>query len=41
MDEIMDDKLQWMNFFMNIGNKFFFAKTEQKKRDGRNLAWFI
>ncbi len=27
--------------FMNVGNKFFFVKIEQKKHDGRNLAWFI
>jgi hypothetical protein len=31
MDENVDEKFQWMNFFMNIGNKLFFAKNEQKK----------
>jgi hypothetical protein len=41
MDENVFDKLQWMNFFMNVGNKFFFVKIERKKHDGRNLAWFI
>jgi hypothetical protein len=41
MDGNVDDKLQWMNFFLNVGNKLFFAKIEQKKQDGRNLAWFI
>ncbi len=41
MDGNVDDKLQWMNFFLNVGNKLFFAKIEQKKQDGRNLACFI
>jgi hypothetical protein len=31
MDENVDEKIKWMNFFMNIGNKLFFAKIEQKK----------
>jgi hypothetical protein len=41
VDENGDEKLQWLNFFMNIGNKLFFVKTKQKKHDGRNLTWSI
>jgi hypothetical protein len=41
MDEIVDDKWQQMNFFMNVGNKCFFVKIEQKKQDRKNLCWFI
>jgi hypothetical protein len=41
MDENVDEKLQSMNLFMNVGNKIFFAKIELKKHDGRNLIWFI
>jgi hypothetical protein len=41
MDENVDDKLQWMILFLNVGNMLFFAKTKQKKHDGRNLAYFI
>jgi hypothetical protein len=32
LDENGDEKLQWMNFFMNIGNKLFFVKTNFKNR---------
>jgi hypothetical protein len=38
INENVDEKLQWMNFFINVGNKFFFAKIKQKKHDGRNLC---
>jgi hypothetical protein len=31
MDNNVDGKLQWVNFFMNVDNKFFFVKTKQKK----------
>ncbi len=33
INENVNNKLQWMNFFINIGNKFFFAKIEKKKRN--------
>jgi hypothetical protein len=42
MDENVNDKWQQMIFFMNVGNKFFFAKIEQKKQDGKtcvDLFW--
>jgi hypothetical protein len=32
MYENVDEKLQWMNFLMNIGNKLFIAKNEQKNK---------
>jgi hypothetical protein len=44
MDEILDDKWKWMNFFMNIGKILFLQKTKQKKQDGKNyvgLFWKI
>ncbi len=31
MDENGDEKWQWMNFFMNIRNKFYFAKKWTKE----------
>jgi hypothetical protein len=41
MDENVDEKSQRMNFFMNVDNKCFFAKTKQNKQDEKNLCWFI
>jgi len=37
MDENVDDKWKWMNFFMNIGKKFFLAKIKQKKQDWKKF----
>jgi hypothetical protein len=31
MDENVDEKWQWMNFFMNIHNKFCFAKNRRNE----------
>ncbi len=31
MDENVDEKWQWMNFFMNIHNKFCFVKKYTKE----------
>jgi hypothetical protein len=41
MDENVDDKWKWTNFFMNVGDIFFLWKIEQKKKDGNFLCWFI
>jgi hypothetical protein len=32
MDDNVDGKLQWVNFFMNVGNKFFFVKAKKETR---------
>jgi hypothetical protein len=39
MNDIYDENK--MDFFMNIGNKSFLWKIEQKKHGENNLSWFI